>query len=56
MSVILYSTATLIMVSLSHQLLELGMPYFTAAWNINWTFIIVANLLYAKGLLCKSQR
>jgi hypothetical protein len=55
-SVILYSAGTLIVVGLSNQLLALGIGYFDAAWDINWTFIIIANTCYAKGLLCKSQR
>jgi hypothetical protein len=53
-SVILYSAGTLVAVGLGNQLLEIDPTYFEVAWNINWTFIIIANLLYAKGMLCKS--
>jgi hypothetical protein len=54
-SVILYSAGTLVAVGLGNQLMALGMDYFLFAWNINWTLIIIANLLYAKGMLCKSE-
>jgi hypothetical protein len=54
-SVILYSAGTLVAVGLGNQLLALGRSYFVFAWYINWTFIIIANILYAKGMLCKSQ-
>jgi hypothetical protein len=54
-SVILYSAGTLMAVGLGNQLMALGRSYFDIAWNINWTLIIIANILYAKGMLCKSQ-
>jgi hypothetical protein len=55
MGVVLYSAGTLLVVGLSNQLLELGVPYFVVAWHINWSLLIIANLLYTKGMLCKSQ-
>jgi hypothetical protein len=55
MSVILYSAGTLMAVGLGNQLMALGRDYFVFAWDINWTLIIIANILYAKGMLCKSQ-
>jgi hypothetical protein len=54
-SVMLYSAGSLMAVGLGNQLLSLGIRYFDIAWNINWTLIIIANLLYTKGLLCKSN-
>ena len=54
-SVILYSAGTLMAVGLGNQLMALGRSYFDVAWDINWTFIIIANILYARGMLCKSQ-
>ena len=54
-SVILYSAGSLMAVGLGNQLMALGRDYFVFAWNINWTLIIIANILYAKGMLCKSQ-
>ncbi len=55
MGAILYSSGTLLLVGLSNQLLALGQSYFVAAWHINWTLLIIANLFYTKGMLCKSQ-
>lgn len=55
MGVVLYSSGTLLVVGLSNQLLDLGVPYFVVAWHINWSLLIIANLLYTKGMLCKSQ-
>jgi hypothetical protein len=54
-SVMLYSAGTLVAVGLGNQLMSLGTDYFIFAWNINWTLIIIANILYAKGMLCKSE-
>jgi succinate dehydrogenase hydrophobic anchor subunit len=53
--VAVYACGTLLLLGLSNQLLKLGLPYFVFAWHINWFLLIVANLLYTKGLLCKSQ-
>jgi hypothetical protein len=55
MGVVLYSAGTLLVVGLSNQLLALGKVYFDVAWHINWSLLIIANLLYTKGMLCKSQ-
>ena len=55
MGVVLYSSGTLLVVGLSNQLLALGKVYFDVAWHINWSLLIIANLLYTKGMLCKSQ-
>jgi hypothetical protein len=50
---ILYSTGTLLIVGLSNQLLQLGPTYFIVAWHVNWSLLIIVNLFYAKGMLCK---
>jgi hypothetical protein len=55
MAVVLYSSGTMLVLGLSNQLLELGKPYFDVAWHINWSLLIIANLFYTKGMLCKSQ-
>jgi hypothetical protein len=52
-AVVLYSAGTLIVFGLSNQLLELGRPYFDIAWHINWGLLIVVNLMYSKGMLCR---
>jgi hypothetical protein len=50
-----YSSGTLMLLGLSNYLLQLGTSHFLAAWHVNWTFLIVANLLYMKGILCNPQ-
>ena len=55
MAVVLYSSGTMLVLGLSNQLLELGKPYFDVAWHINWSLLIIANLFYTKGMLCKSR-
>jgi len=51
----LYSSGTMVLVGLSNYLMQLGNSYFLAAWHINWALLIVANLFYTKGMLCKYQ-
>ena len=51
----IYSSGTLLLLGLSHYLLQLGPDYFIAAWHINWALLIVANLFYTKGMLCRSR-
>lgn len=50
---ILYSSGSFVVFGLSNELLRLGRTYFDIGWHINWILLIVANLLYTKGLLCK---
>jgi hypothetical protein len=52
-AVVLYSAGTLIVFGLSNQLLKLGRPYFDIAWHINWGLLIVVNLMYSKGMICR---
>ncbi len=54
-SVILYSAGTMVVLGLSNVLMQLGRPYFLAAWHINWVLLITANILYTKGILCKAR-
>jgi hypothetical protein len=53
--VLMYSSGTVLVFGLSNRLMEMGLPYFVTAWQINWTLQIAANLLYTKGMLCKVQ-
>jgi hypothetical protein len=55
MGAILYSCGTLLVVGLSNQLLQIGKTIFDVAWHINWSLLIIANLFYTKGILCKSE-
>jgi hypothetical protein len=51
--VILYSTGTFIVAGLGSRLLEINVSLFVMAWHVNWGLLIVANLLYTKGMLCE---
>jgi hypothetical protein len=53
--VVLYSAGTLVTLALSNYLLKLGMPYFEAGWRVNWTLLILSNLLYTKAMMCNYQ-
>ena len=55
-AVLLYSSGTLLVLGLSNQLINLNRETFIMAWQINWTLLVMANLFYTKGLLCKPQR
>jgi len=35
-----------------NELLALGMQYFQAAWELNWSLLILSNLLFLRGFLC----
>lgn len=51
---ILYSSGLIFILAVSSDLLALSPPYFTAAWNLNWSLMIVADVLFTKGLLCRT--
>jgi len=53
--VVVYSTGTFIVAGLGNRLLQLNASLFVIAWHINWLLLIAANLLYTRGLLCKTQ-
>jgi len=53
--VIVYSTGTFIIAGVGSRLLKIDVSLFVIAWHVNWVLLIVANLLYTKGLLCKSR-
>jgi hypothetical protein len=55
-AVLVYSSGTLVVLGLSNELINLKLETFMKAWQINWTLLIMANLFYTKGLLCKPQR
>jgi hypothetical protein len=52
---ILYSCGTILVLGLSNKLLALGKAYFDVAWHFNWSLLIIANLFYTKGMLCKPE-
>jgi hypothetical protein len=51
---IFFSTGVIFILAVSNDLLALSTPYFTAAWNLNWSLVIVADIVFAKGLLCRT--
>lgn len=53
--VLLYASGTMVVFAVSNELLNLGPPYFDIAWHVNWSLLIIANLAYTRGMLCKSQ-
>ena len=50
---ILYATGALLIFGLMKELIKMGPVYFSTAWHINWSLVIIWNLMFAKGLLCK---
>jgi hypothetical protein len=55
-AVLLYSSGTLLVLGFGNQLIASGREAFVQAWHINWTLLLVANIFYTKGLLCRSHR
>lgn len=53
--VLLYASGTMVVFAVSNELLNLDPPYFDIAWHVNWSLLIIANLAYTRGMLCKSQ-
>jgi len=53
-SVILYSSGTFIVFGVGNLLLKTDVSQFVWAWHINWSLIIISNLLYTKALFCRS--
>jgi len=53
---IIYSAGVFLVFGLSEELMKAGLQYFVAAWYINWTLLILSNLMFTKGLLCKVKR
>jgi len=50
---LLYSAGIVLLLGLSNEIAAMGVSYFIAAWNINWSLDIIANVMFAKGFLCK---
>jgi len=51
----IYNAGSFAVLAFGSRLVELGQPYFTMAWNVNWALLTVANLMYTKAILCKVQ-
>jgi hypothetical protein len=52
---LLYSSGSLFVVGFSNQLAAGSRETFISAWHINWSLLIMNNLFYMKGLLCKPR-
>lgn len=51
---ILYSVGALFIFGFMNDLLRMGIVYFNAAWYLNWSLAIMANLMFTKGMMCKT--
>jgi hypothetical protein len=54
MGVILYTSGTVLILTMSNTVLKNGIQYFNILWHINWGFCIVGNIFYARSFLCKT--
>jgi hypothetical protein len=54
-AVVIYTSGSFVVLAFSTTLLALGRAFFDAAWHVNWFLLIVSNLMYTKGMLCKAQ-
>jgi len=54
-STLIYSTGVFLIIGLGNELLKIGLSYFIAAWYINWSLIIVSNIMYTKGFFCTAK-
>lgn len=55
LGVLLYNSGSVVVFAFADILLKIGLPYFSAAWNINWILNIAAYLFYSQAFLCKQQ-
>ena len=53
---ILYAAGVIFVFGLGNHLIEMGNSYFLAAWNLNWSLDVLANIMFARGFLCKIMR
>jgi len=53
-AVILYSAGSMVTIGVSDMLLKTNYWQLYVVYHINWSLLIVANMLYSKALLCKS--
>ena len=52
---LIYSTGVFLIIGLSNEILKMGASYFLAAWSINWSLIIISNIMYTKGFFCTAK-
>jgi hypothetical protein len=51
--IILYSAGSLFIFALFNKMLQVSPDRLIQVWSLNWTLIILSNLLYAWSFLCK---
>ncbi len=54
-STLIYSTGVFFIVGLSNEIFKMGLSYYYAAWYINWSLIIISNVMYTKGFFTVSR-
>jgi hypothetical protein len=51
--IILYSAGSLFLFALFNKMLQISPVYLMMTWSLNWIFLIISNLLFARAFLCK---
>ena len=52
--IVIYSAGSMFMFALFNKMLVLSPDYLKVVWSLNWVLLILSNLLYIRGYLCKS--
>ncbi len=52
--VIIYSAGSLFLFALFNKMLQVSPAYLLRMWSVNWILLIISNLLFARGFLCKT--
>jgi hypothetical protein len=52
-STILYAAGSLFWYALFNKMLQISPDFLKQSYSLNWTLMIVSNLLYMRGFLCK---
>jgi hypothetical protein len=50
---IIYAAGSLFLFALFNKMLQISTERFLMIWPLNWVFIIISNLLYMRGFVCK---
>jgi hypothetical protein len=51
--IIIYSAGSIFIFALFNKMLQISPDRLKIIWFLNWTLIIISNLLYTRGFLCK---
>lgn len=52
---LLNSAGAIFVLGTGNELFAMGMSYFQAAWNLNWSLDLTSYLLYTRGFFCKNN-